>query len=342
MSLSKPKVLVLSGESGRWTASDRKRDADVMNGVEAWVFAFDGDYIHSAEATVEDISRYDIVIANLNPEAEMIANVEKLSAARPKSVKWVTLMEGSGLDYIYPRPQVREIFDNSDLVNCINVHSLELLRRMTKTRVEYIGIPYPVDGIAKLAVPFDKRRREALITPFLLKRWNDFFVARELGIEYYGFEKTIRRTFKNVVTDFFKKGERDFEKTRFLKRAAKLFNDKSLEILPERGLREFLSYNAGALLWINLDERYTWGRYVLDAAALKIPVITTKSTGHGTDLFPETTLENEFQIEKAIDIGRRLLKDKDFYRHVAEFPVGKMEHLKPEKMAARLLHELTF
>ncbi|MES2764643.1 MAG: hypothetical protein V4642_02150 [Bacteroidota bacterium] len=334
---SAPKVLVLGGNIGRWKAAERLHEKDVTNGVESWVYAFSADYIRGAEVTLEEINQYDIVIANANSDKQTRENLQKFSAERASTVRWVTLIEGSGSDYITPHIDFRQIFDNSDLINCINIHSLDLLRLMTKTRVEYIGIPYPVDGISQFTIPFEKRRRESYITPFLLKRWNDYFVARELGIPYYGFEKTIRRTLKTVATDFLKHHETDFDKKRELKKAAKLYNDPSLQILPSSGLKEFFLRNAGAFLWLNLDDRYTWGRFVIDAAALKIPIITTVSTGHAAGLYPETTLENEFQLDKAIEIGKRLINDEEFYRHVANYPEGRMEHLKPEAMVKRLL-----
>lgn len=45
MALSQPKVLVISGIRERWKSSERRNDAATMNGVEAWVYAMNGDYI---------------------------------------------------------------------------------------------------------------------------------------------------------------------------------------------------------------------------------------------------------------------------------------------------------
>ena len=48
-----------------------------MNGVEAWVYAMNGDYIGENTITEKDIARYDIVICNTN-EVYTPRRVEKL------------------------------------------------------------------------------------------------------------------------------------------------------------------------------------------------------------------------------------------------------------------------
>jgi glycosyltransferase involved in cell wall biosynthesis len=76
---------------------------------------------------------------------------------------------------------------------------------------------------------------------------------------------------------------------------------------------------------------------VLDAAALGIPIITTASTGHGETLFPETTLAHEYDVDRACELGRRLLDDKDFYRAVAEYAQERITDYGVEKSVQRLL-----
>ena len=86
-----------------------------------------------------------------------------------------------------------------------------------------------------------------------------------------------------------------------------------------------------------MDPRYTWGRYILDAAALQVPVIATRSTGHAETFFPELMLENEFEIEKTQDLVLRLFRDKEFYQSVATIPLEKFNHLLPETKKKELL-----
>jgi len=58
------RVVLLSSNRGRWSAKGQKHTTE--NGVEAWVYAFEGDYIGYDEVTPKDIQQYDLVIANTN------------------------------------------------------------------------------------------------------------------------------------------------------------------------------------------------------------------------------------------------------------------------------------
>jgi hypothetical protein len=98
--------------------------------------------------------------------------------------------------------------------------------------------------------------------------------------------------------------------------------------------------NADAFFWLNLDPRFTWARYVLDAAALGIPIITTVSTGHGETLFPYTTLADEYQLGTAIELGKRLLEDSAFYRSVTEYAEEYITSFSSEQCVNRLLATL--
>src|SRR5436189_6315465 len=111
--MHEPRVLLLGGNRGKWSAGDRLNDAPTMNGIEAWVYAFDGDYIEGAAAQVKDIQGYDIIIANYNfSEAKHFLS---LCQNRDSKSKWVTLIEGDALDYLKPQAFMLELMDSSDL-----------------------------------------------------------------------------------------------------------------------------------------------------------------------------------------------------------------------------------
>lgn len=334
-----PRVALIGYNSGKWSSQEHAHNIPTDTGVEAWVHAFNGDYIHYARATPADIQKYDIIIANTDfVVINWLPKLIELSQARPASAKWVCLMEGSGGDYIKPHPHVRAALDTADLVNCINEYALPLIRRLTKTRTEYIGLPYPVDGVGQYVVPIEKRERETFICPLLYKRWTDYLVAKEIGLPYYGYVTHITRKPKLFLENLRRHGSLSPHK--YLNAVKRIYNDSALDIRREVGLNESFGLNNAAALWINLDDRYTWGRYVLDAAALQIPIISTRSTGHAPHLFPHTTLADEFQLDEAVAIGKRLVQDADFYKEVAAYPVGKMEQLKAEPMKKKLLTAL--
>ncbi|MBI3259682.1 MAG: hypothetical protein HYZ54_09440 [Ignavibacteriae bacterium] len=331
---SNPRVLVLGGNQVRWSAKDIPEIKNTMNGVEAWAFTFWGDYRGYGVLKEKEISEYDIVIANTNFKyfPEYLRFRDKLS----KGAKWIALIEGSASDYLKPKSIVKQVLDAADVVNCINRHALPLFKAITSSRVEYLGIPYPAAGIRKFEVPFEKRKREVLICPALTSRWNDYFVAKKLGIEYYGFEQLLSRKIKTLWSNYSKHGTFSDKRVLFHK-TQKEYEDSNLRIVAMTHLDNVFKITGRSLIWLNLDDRYTWGRNVLDAAALQIPVISTHSTGHAEDFFPELLVSNEFDIDSAIRIGKKLLEDKNFYKSIATIPIEKFDHLSHECMKYKLL-----
>lgn len=341
MAISDPKVLVIAGIRERWSAKERQQQAATMNGVESWVYAFNGDYIGENSVTSDDIARYDIVIGNTNyiRQAKHAEKLLTLINNRPTHTKWITLIEGCASDYLIPSPYIKTIFDSSDMVNCINRHSLPFLQSLTSTKVEYIGIPYPVDEIVKLRIPIEKRNKSIFCCGLLLKRWNDYHVAKQLGLSYYGYERGFSRKLKYIAKNW-SEHRSIFNQNKAFDTVRHIYNDPNLQIRKIASQNDYFSDNANAYMWLNLDDRYTWGRYVLDAAALGIPIISTDSTGHAAELFPLTTLNNEYNIEKAVELGKKLIEDFDFYKAVADYPFGKMEHLRPVMMRTKLLQSI--
>ena len=334
--MSEPKVLLLHWNRGRWRAKERPRQALTENACETWVFAFDGDFLNTSIAKPSDLTGYDIIIANSDPIH--LKQLCALSASRPAGTKWVTLLEGDALDYIKPRPDIRELLDSSDLVNCINKYSTTYFKKFTSAPVEFIGFPYPAESIRALSTPVDKRRREIFLAPMLLSRWLEYFCVKDLGIPFFGYEKRLSRKLRTIFQTLTK--YRTIDPKYFHGKVHSLYRDTSLMIRGEKPLEDFFKEASAASMWLALDQRYTWGRYVLDAAALQIPIITTRSTGQAEHFFPQTMLENEFEIDKARELILRLFQDKDFYEVVANIPLEKFDHLRPEVKKKELLEAL--
>jgi hypothetical protein len=345
-STSNPRVLVLSNLKGRWSAAHQPGEVRAtMNGVESWVYAFNGDYCGYKEATTAEIANYDIVIANSN--LSFLPDFIRLAESRPQHTHWVMLIEGDASDYIALHPTIQRAFAVSDVVNCINRFTVPLLRELVRlsgacTKVEYIGIPYPIEGVRQFATLSENRfttvRKSVLLCSPLLSRSNDYAVARMFQqahseITYYGFEKRISRKWVNW-REFWR--ERSLDPTIRLKRTAQFYNDPHLVIRPFDNLHTFFARTADTFLWLNLDPRFTWGRYVLDAAALGIPIITTASTGHGELLFPDTTLQHEYDLDGAVLIAERLLTDALFYQHITEYAFEALQAYSASALTARL------
>jgi hypothetical protein len=336
---SEPRVLVSGGKDGRWSADGKTVDETLCSGVQSWVYAFNGDYIGHRDITKRDLDRYDIIIMNTNvPHRPLL----RLAQERPPSTKWISLIEGSADEYLRPQGDFKTLLDVSDLVNVINHHSLPMFRSLTKSKVEYIGLPYPVDGVKKFIVPVGTRSRRIFLCGPLLRRWNDYLAASAIGLPYYGYEiRKVHPGARTRLLELIRTRSWSWDSEENINKARALYGDGSLDIATfTKDVKRYLIEHGGAYLWMNLDGRYTWARFVLDAAALCLPIITTSSTYHGEIFFPETTVAHAMDIERAIEIGRRLNNDREFYQHVAEYPAEKMDFLRAEPMKRALLAAL--
>jgi hypothetical protein len=333
------KTLLLGGNTGFWRAEERAYERDVMSGIEAWVFAMDGDHCNTLDATPELVDQYDLIIANTNggfyPGKQLA-----LQNGRRSGIKWVSLIEGCATDYLTPNYTQKKIFEASDLVNVINRHSLDFFRIYTTARCEYIGIPYPAASIRKKFTPGE---RCDVWTPSNF--YNDrnpcssvlaaLPVIERHGRQCHGFKR--KPAVKRRWHSFLHKPRIDPKSAEPL--FAGLLN--SVVFHDEVGLGDyFKTLSETVYAFVNLDHRYTWARNVLDCAALQIPCIATRSTGHVEDFFPALTVEDEFSVRKTRELLERLYSDEEFYKSCASVPIELLEPLSHENMKRKLLAAL--
>lgn len=322
-------TLLTGGNRGSWSWSERAHEEEVMNGVEAWVFALRGDYKAWTMLEDADLDRYDLIILNMNFEA--LGHYERLIASRrERRAKLVGLYEG-GLAMLHKRwREWGRVADCCDLVIAINEHGVSFLQSITSAPVRYVGIPYPVDGVARHRVPIEERSGEIFLCAPPLDRPLDYLASRSLGLPMFAYEETFSRRPRELVK------HRSLDKMRYLRRAAGIYNDPSLALLPRTNLLRYFERVSRSRLWMNLDPRYTWARYILDAAALAMPIIATRETGHAPHIFPDLVVESPYDIAGATRLAERLRDDDAFYRSVTERASACLDWYRPENAIERL------
>lgn len=324
------RALVSTNQRTSWHSRDRPRDAAFVNGVEAWVYAMRGEFRGVHQLTRATFREFDLVMVNLD-----FMCIDQLDRVVPpkseRSATVVALFEGELAWLRTYWPEWRRVADRCDLVIAINRYGVSTLEELTSTPVSYIGIPYPVDGVRGYSVPIEQRTREILLCAHLLERTPlDYLAAHTLGIPMYGHVNSFKRTIPNMLR------HRSLDGRMYIKRARGLYNDAALTVAPQVSLNDFLARGARSLLWMNLETRYTWGRYVIDAAALGIPIVTTRETGHGPVLFPDLTVDSPYDVAAARVLAARLLEDDAFYRSTIEHAWNNIDWYRPERAVERL------
>lgn len=304
-----------------------------MNGVEAWVFALRGEYRYGGNLAASDFDSYDLIILNLN--IEILPHYRRLlrnAVSRRATV--IGLYEGDlgRLHSIWK--EWSSVADLTDLIVAIHPQGVSMLGSLTSTPVHHIGIPYPVDGVREQSVDRSARTREIFLCARPLDRPLDYLAARPLDLPMYAYETTFSRRPRELLR------HRSLDKAHYTRQAADRYADPGLTVLPHTHLFGYFERVARSLLWMNLDPRRTWARYIIDAASLGVPVVTTLETGHGPILFPELIVESPYDIAGATRIARRLLEDEGFYCAIVERAAGGLEWYRPEQTLARLWEAL--
>ncbi len=304
-----PRALMLNEFPGRWNHASPPPAFKHSSGADAWIVALQGDYWGGRPPVPADLREYDLVVANLFPT--FIEAYAELAEHRPPHIKWASLIEGPGEWYLDELPGLRRALDASDLVMTINRNTTDFFRSVTRARVENVGIPYPVDFMRSLRTPVEERRKEVLVCP-RSNRVASIEAARRTGLTIRAHAPKVSRTPKNLPR-FLKAGE--ISRGLDLRRVAAQLPEGSIVNFNTPGEPYFREVG-GCYLWMNLDPRYTWARFVLDAAALGVPIISTSNTGHACDLFPNATVRDAFQVSDAVSIARTLIENSSLYQDV--------------------------
>lgn len=326
--MDQPDALVVGGNRQPWKWSDRPDDVGVVSGVEAWVFALRGSYLWGGALCAKHLENHRLIILNLNPEH--LDRYDRLLRAVRERGKVVGLCEGGLAELAANWRMWSRVADQCDLVIAINAHGLSYLRSLTSTSVEHIGIPYPVDGVRLYATPIEARRSEILLCAPLLARPLDYLAARELGVRMIGYERTFPLRIRDVTR------HRTLDRNTYVRRAQELYNDPMLDVLAQTTPQRYLERGARARIWMNIDPRYTWGRNVLDGAALGVPVVSTRETWHARFLFPDLVVDSPYDIAGATAIARMLLENDRFYGDVVERAGAGIEEYRADACVQKL------
>jgi hypothetical protein len=332
------RTILLGAQPTKWSAKERLYEKDIISGVYAWVYAFDGDYCPTYEATPELLNSYDLVIANT--DNNLIGELVSLQKRRDKRVKWCTLIERCATDYLSLRKDILELFNGSDLVNVINKHSLEFFQAITSAKCEYIGIPYPAEGVRN-AVPrlndLPNEPKDIFLMPLIYytpafdtpRMSYASLVAAAEGIKRAGAQDEVSVHLIEPESNI-----TSYDRTR----TEEMFG-VNVVFHKEMYLRDYLHLlNATAKVSVGLDHRYTWGRHVLDCATLGIPLVTTESTGHGEYANESiNVLPNEFNIHRAAYIVQKQLRSPAYRVGYSDDYFAELTH---ECMRNRLVNAL--
>ena len=286
------------------------------NECRSWAYTFSGDTI--CGRTINDYSVFDqyrIVLI------ELTANMIDVAIEIKKQTKCYLIgVPESEMIPLWPfatLKKYKEMLDMCDLVGVINEKALEPMRTLTSSRVEYVGLPYPL--------AWAKEQLKGVKKNNLIELGN---MNTGVGVPYNIL--VFKKLDFNGIFYFNPSPERNIIQN---------LAGGRLKCLQPKGYQDYYREHLSNFLGLHMDIRYTVGRYPLDCAAANIPLVGTpyaQSQGH---LYPSTSV-NHWEIDKAVDLIRRLYFDSIFYDRVVEYANEKLKDFDIDVTRQRLLSYL--
>lgn len=211
----------------------------------------------------------------------------------------------------------KQFIDNCDIfINYFHTAIPEYLYLYTDTPVVNFPQFYPFEYAKSFFVPHGKKEKVIFISGHTMRtdHVSSLLIAKKLQELYPDFLIEVANRPLNNLEPL--RGARH-EKTPFLKWA------------------EYLKHTQRDYMVIDMDNTWTLGRLVRDAAVVGTPCVGLNS-GSQEYLFPDLTCSDIVDTRKAIDLAVKLIEDRKFYEMVQKKAFKRLEAHSYENSVKRL------
>jgi len=356
----KPRVLVIGIDDIIKTKTSEKKHIELtyIYNLESWMHLFEADYVVYQKISETMISRYDIIICTslVLLDEHYSARVSHIASAKLRHVKWVTVFEGMIDIYHNTLKHLKRMLDSSDLVNVINRSTLAPISSITESKCESLGYPFPIMNISRFRSEIAIREKMLFICNPLLNAASEVRIAANLNIPTIGFEQKVAKglipKFRSIKRYREELNELEgrvpgtisslFSRNKFIDLARARYQLSNLVINPDLAPEKHFRLYSRYFVWISTSPLANNDANVLYAASLGIPIITTKSSNLGAELFPYTCISNEKAYDEAGEIISNLLNDKSYYKQICNFPASMVEPFRGVNQKVRMLKLLNY
>jgi len=241
------------------------------------------------------LNGYDLVIVELTPKTHRLPRFIK---KHHPDLFCVGLVEGR-VEYVVRSSDDMEglfefctVVDDLDLLGVLVERTVPYYRLYVSRpeRVAWLGVPYPKDWTDRLAFPTPQQRKPVIELGSAMDSRN--------GITNLLILRELQKRFPRVNGRVFAFHPREPEMIKALGIKA--------EILRPRSWPDYFRVHASAFAVLCMDDRRTWGRYVLDSASARLPYVGTNLSHCGEQ---DAVLQcDPFDTELALDYLSELLE----------------------------------
>lgn len=216
-----------------------------------------------------------------------------------------------------------ELLNLADAVAVLHDESIPFFKALTHKPVDVVGAPFPLKRVREMCPPVRKREEIALgssIRSILTHNRNamvNLAALFEIGMP--------------GVVDIWEPVEMEYYQSirKYLPIPQITFR------YSKSGWDQYITQANYSLLGLHLDYRYSWGRFPIDCAAVRIPCVGSPSLYTQKILFPRLCVPYH-DIEGAAALVRKLVSDAKFYEEAVSYAQSQIERFSYEQCKMRL------
>lgn len=274
----------------------------------------------------EYFNKFDLVMVALRKEIiELGIKVKQSSKAK------VVVFIDSEIDHFTthtPRVLQARMVELLNMVDAVAVphdESIPLFKALTSRPVGLVGLPFPLKRVRKMCPPVRKRQEielgSSIRSSFRHNRNALLNLAALSGIGMPG------------VIDILDPVEMEYVQS--IRKYVPLPQIKFR--VNNSGWDRYITRANYSLLGLHLDYRYTWGKFPIECAAVRMPCVAPPSLYTQKILFPGLCVPHH-DIGGAVALVKKLVSDTRFYEDTVSYAQSQIELFSYDQCKMRLFN----
>lgn len=218
-----------------------------------------------------------------------------------------------------------ELLNIADAVGVTHEYDIPIIKAVTARPVGMMGVPFPLRKVREELCPPVEKRLLIHVGCGTGKSFNRSGIVNIAALSEIGLP--------GVVDVWIR------EDIEYVRRMKKFMPIPPIYFNYTPRWEDYIAILNRSYLGIHLDYRQIWGRFALDCAAVKMPCIAPDSFYTQKKLFPRLCV-NCLDIDGAVRLAKKLLKDKSFYDEVIAYAESQLSFFDNEAARERLLNLL--
>ena len=218
-----------------------------------------------------------------------------------------------------------ELLNIVDAVAVLHDESIPLFKALTSRPVGLVGLPFPLKRVREMCPPVQKQEEIELGSIIQASLIHD----RDGLVNLAALSEIGMPGVVNIWDPVEMEYVRSIRKYLPIQQVKFRYN--------YLGWDHYITQANYSLLGLHLDNRYSWGRFPIECAAVRMPCVAPPSLYTQQILFPRLCVPYR-DIEGAVALVKKLVSDADFYEEAVSYAQSQIELFSYEQCKMRLFN----